>query len=466
MEKSWDIIKKVQETLNKYSMTAPGDRVVVALSGGPDSVCLLDALHRASSELNIELIVAHFDHGLRGEEDDSETHMTRDMALSMGLVFETQKALDLAETRASLEEHARESRYAFLETIRHKHNAKKIAMGHNLNDQAETLIMRLLRGSGPSGLSGIPPVRNNIIIRPLIEIKRDEIMNYLKERRLTFAFDISNSNKLHLRNRIRHELLPMMLDYQPRLLEHLSIASNIMRDEDIFLDSMATQWIDNKVIRHGPGDMSVSALSLKDLPYPLKNRVIRILLKQVNNSHYPLDYDHIISVSELLKNNQPQCSIDLPDDITVRKTYNDLHFLLKAHRHVTGYTSLLEGPGTYNLDAAGQTLTLYEVDYQKDVSLETTSSAAFLDADKLKFPLTARNFKPGDRFIPLGMKGHKKVKNFFIDLKVPTEKRVLTPILTCQERIVWICGYRIDERFKVSQDTKRIMKATIFQKDE
>jgi tRNA(Ile)-lysidine synthase len=487
MEKQGCIINKIKTTIQHYRMLSPGDKIVVAVSAGPDSICLLDLLNRLSREMDLKLVVAHFDHGLRGDEDEFETKLSRDIAQSMGLPFETEMASDLFETHSSLEERARDARYTFLEKVRNKYEAQKIAMGHTLNDQGETVLMRLLRGSGPAGLAGIPPVRDGLIIRPLIEVSRDEIMLYIKARALPFATDSSNNNKTHLRNRIRHELMPMMLEYQPRLLEHLGRVSDIIRDEDAFLESMALDWIDAETAKNNQGEVVVSISSLRHLAGPLKNRVIRDILKSVKGDIYPMEYDHILSIAELLDNGRPQCSIDLPNGIVVKKKYQDLRFMSKAPLHPDPlpqgeresigasrqrktaqgkreFSLSIEGPGSYHLDAAGHVLTLENILVGAGLSIEKNLSIAYLDADKLIYPLAARNFQPGDRFVPMGMTGHKKVKDFFIDLKVPSEERAVAPILTSGDDIVWVCGYRVDERFKITSETKRILKVTIHQK--
>jgi tRNA(Ile)-lysidine synthase len=479
MEKQGDIINNIKKTIQRYRMLSPGDKVIVAVSAGPDSICLLDLLNRLSCEMDLKFVVAHFDHGLRDDEDEFETKLSMDIAQSMGLPFESEKASCLLENHSSLEERARDARYSFLEKIRVKHGAQKIALGHNLNDQAETVLMRLLRGSGQAGLAGIPPVRDSRIIRPLIEVSRDEIMQYIEARALPFATDSSNRNKTHLRNRIRQELMPMMLEYQPRLLEHLGRVSNIIRDEDAFLESMALDWIDAEKTTNEEGDIIVSASSLKNLAGPLKNRVIRDLLKSVRGDIYPMEYDHILSVAGLLDNERPQCSIDLPDGIVVKKTYQVLRFILKntPHPHPLPqgerefvesssqgkkeFKLSIDGPGPYHLDAAGQVLILEDINVGEHLLIEKDLSTAYLDADKLDYPLVARNFQPGDKFVPMGMTGHKKVKDFFIDLKVPSEERAVTPVLTSGDEIVWVCGYRVDERFKVMPETKRILKVTI-----
>jgi len=441
-----------------------GDKVIVAVSGGPDSICLLDILNRLSHDLEISLIVAHYNHGLRKDEDECETQLVRNIAALLGIPFEVEKASGHLKNSSSLEEKARGARYAFLEKIRNKHGAQKIAVGHNLNDQAETVLMRLLRGSGPSGLAGIPPVRDGIIIRPLIEIKRDEIMHHIKGTSLPFAMDSSNSDKRHLRNRMRLELVPMLLNYQPNLLEHLGVLSKIIRDEDSLLESMASEWIKREAAITGPENISVSLQSINKLPDPLKNRVIRNIVKQVDGNIYPMEYDHVISVSELLDNEKPQCSVDLPNGIVVKRIYDRLQITASSDNEIRKYSYAVNNPGKIFLDDIGLRIQVDEIEGCLDYPANDSTSTAYLDADKLHYPLIARNFKPGDRFVPLGMTGHKKIKNFFIDLKVPSEKRELTPILTSGDKIVWVCGYRIDERFKVTEQTKRILKVTISQR--
>ncbi|MDP6180938.1 MAG: tRNA lysidine(34) synthetase TilS, partial [Desulfatiglandales bacterium] len=236
-------IKKVKETLSRYGMIDPGDLVIVAVSGGPDSVCLLDILHELKAELAVRLVVAHYNHGLRGGEDESETRFVRHLASAMNFPFETENASFFIEGKtASLEERARNARYEFLERLKGKLHAQKIAMGHHLNDQAETVLMRLLRGSGPSGLAGIPPKRDDTIIRPLIELKREEIDSYVKRRELSYRVDRSNFDTRYLRNKIRLELLPLLLEYQPQFVEHLGQLAVILREDDKYLETEAEKW--------------------------------------------------------------------------------------------------------------------------------------------------------------------------------------------------------------------------------
>jgi tRNA(Ile)-lysidine synthase len=456
-----NIQKKVRETISRYGMIDSGDLLIVAVSGGPDSVCLLDILNEFMDELGIDLVVAHYDHGLRPAEDETETKFVRSLAKSMSLPFETEKTSFLGKNDVSPEEAARTARYTFLEKVRKKHDAQKIALGHNLNDQAETILMRLLRGSGLSGLSGIPPCRNTTIIRPLIEVERQEIEDYLKARKLSSVTDSSNLEQKYLRNRIRLELMPMLKSYQPRLIAHLGHVAEVLRDENDYLERVTENWLDEEAETVTEADISIPIASFLDLPAPLRKRATRQLIKKIRKNLRRISRDHIESIYQLAQADRPQGLLDLPDGLTIKKTYDRLTFTAADPKRPGHFHYLLEGPGTFHLEKIGKTISLVEIEKPKDLNLAHSQWTAYVDADKLRYPILVRNFRPGDRFIPLGMKGHKKVKDFFVDLKIPTELRRLTPILLSEDTPVWISGFRIDDRFKVTPKTKRILKITL-----
>ena len=456
-----DTLKKIRDTIHLYTMIDPGDRVIAAVSGGPDSVCLLDALHQLSRDLEISLVVAHYNHGLREKEDEAETRLVHDMAVSLNLPFETGMADHLRGRDSSVEERARDARYGFLEEVRAKYMAGKIALGHTLNDQAETVLMRIIRGSGPPGLAGIPPVRDKGIIRPLIGIKREEIMDYLKARRLPYAFDSSNTDKRYLRNRIRLELLPMMQEYEPQVIDRLCRLADIIREEDLFIESMASDWIDKESRADAEGGISIPLSSFVSLPGPLRNRVARHILKRIGRGLRKIGYDHIQAILALADGGEAQSMIDLPNGLRVKKVYDSLEFASGPGKEFHEYSYLIESPGRYYLEAIGRTILLEEIDIKEGGFKEDLGDTAHLDAAKIQYPLIVRNFRPGDRIIPLGMKGHKKVKDLFIDMKIPSDIRAMTPILTSRDRPVWVCGYRIDDRFKVTPSTERVLKVTV-----
>lgn len=457
-----DTLSKVKKSLTRYGMINQGDLVIVGVSGGPDSVCLLDILYQLRDELNIRLIVAHYNHGLRKDEDESETRFVQELANALYLPFETEKTHLLSEgPNASLEERARNARYNFLERMKEKHGAQKIALGHNLNDQAETFLMRLLRGSGSSGLTGIPPCRDNVIIRPLIETKRAEIEAYLEARHLSFMMDSSNLDRRFLRNKIRLELLPSLLEYQPRLIEHLGQLADILREENAYLERVAQDWVERKAEPGPRGDILIPLSPFLNLSQPIRNRVTRHLIVRVCNTLRRIDQHHIDAVHSLALGRRPQGMISLPNGLTVKRIYDKLSFRIAMKQKPWAFRYVLGGPGTFHFEEIGRTISLAELDGSADMNLGNSRQIAYLDAGKIKYPLILRNFRPGDRFIPLGMTGHRKIKDFFIDLKIPSEERALIPILINQNTPAWICGLRIDDRFKVTPETKRILKIMI-----
>jgi tRNA(Ile)-lysidine synthase len=442
-------------------MIDSGDRVIVAVSGGPDSVCLLHVLHDLMDELGIDVVVAHFDHGLRPAEDNAETDFVRTLAQSLNLPFETEKAGLAQMADASVEEKARTARYHFLEKVKAKHRAQKIALGHSLNDQAETVLMRLLRGSGPSGLAGIPPVRDKDIIRPLIGVTRREIEDYLKARNCAHMTDSSNLRTDYLRNKIRLHLMPLLQEYQPRLLERLGDLAALLGDENDYLDYVADRWLDEIGDSTGGGDISFPVDSFLGLPLPLRRRVARQGIRRVRKNLRRIHRRHIRAIHQLVQAERPQGVLHLPDRLVIQKSYDRLIFRSRGQEEPVAFHHVLEGPGTFSLEQIGKSLTLVEM--KKDSPFDPAHSpwTVYLDADKLRYPLIVRNMKPGDRFIPFGMAGHKKLKDFFVDLKVPSERRRTTPILVSGNTPVWICGFRIDDRFKVRDDTKKILQVRL-----
>jgi tRNA(Ile)-lysidine synthase len=412
-------------------------------------------------DLALRLVVAQFNHGLRPADDTDETAFVRALAQSMDLPFETAKASQLKrEGNGSLEERAREVRYAFLDRVRSQYGAQKIALGHNLDDQGETVIMRLLRGTGPLGLAGIPPKRENRIIRPLIHLTREEILSYLNEQGLSYKSDRSNLDQAHLRNKIRLGLMPLLLEYQPRLLGHLSHLAEVLREEGDYLDKEAHRWIS----REGAvskGQTSIPIPSLLLLPRAMRYRIIRRILMDLRGNLRRINWNHVKALDTLMRSARPQGTLNLPRGIIAKKTYDTLVIGLEIPFQPGPFRYVLEGPGQVYLKETHQTLSLTEISPESAIDLGKDPETVYLDEGMVHFPLIVRNMRPGDRLMPLGMKGRKKLKDFFIDEKIPSETRWKTPLLVSCESILWVCGYRMDERFKVTEDTKRILRATV-----
>jgi tRNA(Ile)-lysidine synthase len=456
-----DILKKVKNTISRYGMIRSGDRIVVAVSGGPDSVCLLDILNELRDDLGIELVVAHYDHGLRPGEDETETRFVETLAGSLDLPFEMKKAATGLEGSGPLEERARHARYCFFDEVKEKRLAQKIATGHNLNDQSETVLMRLLRGSGVTGLAGIPPVRDGSIIRPLISITRDDIMSYLDMKGLKYVTDSSNSETYFLRNRIRLEVLPKLKEIQPRLMELLGRTAGIMRRDDEWMEQEAEAWIikDAEIREHG--EVLIPLSLFKPLSEALKYRVIRCALRMAGETLRRISLTHIEDVLSLSNGEKPQAGVNLPNGLIVRRMYDKLIFNRGEGRVFDEFSYTLEGHGISYLEALECTISIEEKETAKLPDTYTSPWTAYLNADRITFPVVVRNFRPGDRFVPFGMSGHKKLKDFFIDLKIPAEDRARIPILTHDNSPVWVCGFRIDDRYKVMPDTEKVLKITV-----
>jgi len=457
------IIRNVKTTVSRYRMIEPGDRLVVAVSGGADSVCLLDVLHRLEGALGITLTVAHFDHGLRPDADEQETAFVRELAASFHLDLVIMKAdPPLDPGSASLEENARESRYRFLREVKEGCGAQKIATGHTLNDQAETVLMRLLRGSGPTGLSGIRRVRKDGVIRPLIELSREEVLSYLHQRRLDHVTDASNLEPAYLRNRIRLNLLPQLETYQPRIVEILGRTADIAREDNRWLNAQARTWIVEWSQTTPGNEISIPTSRFSELPEALKNHGVREALRTVAGSLRQISLAHIEAIKRLASSERPQARVTLPDGLLVRRVYDRLIFSKGGSPPADSYCIFIERIGTFHIDALGWALTLEEMEPGgSPQNLEVVPWTASFDADRIAFPLLLRNFRPGDRLVPLGMKGHKKLKNLFVDMKIPANVRTHIPILAQGDQLIWVCGLRMDDRFKVTSSTRRVLRASL-----
>ncbi|MBW1690598.1 MAG: tRNA lysidine(34) synthetase TilS [Deltaproteobacteria bacterium] len=452
----------VLSTIREHKMINSGERVIVAVSGGPDSVCLLEILFQLREILNICLIVAHLDHGLRPGEDESETEFVEKLASRLGLAFTHERAAQLANAHgSSLEETAREIRYKFFERSLKEHHAQRVALGHNKNDQAETVLMNILRGTGSSGLSGMPPVRDNLFIRPLIKTTRDELLAYLREKDLSYMTDSSNLEKKHLRNRMRLELIPSLLTYQPRLIEHLNDLAFLCREENRFMEQEARKCLQDMVSNSSEGTFDLPLAVVTGLPSPLKYRVIREAIKRAKGNLRRVHFRHIRAITDLVENRKPQAGINLPDHVVVKKIYDRLRFSRAEEPEAVDFSYAITGAGIIPIREINMSIACEEVPRQRFTGRSQSDRECFLDLEALRWPLKVRNFRAGDKFMPLGLNGFKKLKDLFIEQRIPSGDRKRIPILESNGDIAWVCGIRIDHRYRVRGNTRRILRCNI-----
>lgn len=459
------MLDKVRKTISRYSLLKRADRILVAVSGGADSVALLSVLTKLAREYDIFLLVAHLNHGLRGEEADREEEFVRLLSCTLGLEYVTEK-IDIKSLRLpgkSLEELCREQRYSFLRRVAADCRAGKIALGHHLQDQAETVLMHFLRGSGAEGLKGMLPLRDSGIIRPLLEVQKQEILTYLCQEGLSFMEDSSNRDECFLRNRLRHHLLPHLRDnYNPRLEENLAHTAEILRMDDDFISRETEAWLRNRGLFPGKEELAILLPEFLELHEALQHRIVRTLLTWVSPVGTLCGYRHVRAVLGVVAGNQGSTGLDLPGGVWVRREYDRL--IVTLHRTMyesADYRYSISVPGIVTVKEADMILNL-QWEAKRPVSCpEATVKVAYLDYEALHPPLVIRNFQPGDRMQPLGMTGRKKLKSIFIDAKIPRFHRQQWPLLADQESVVWIIGLRQSEKMRVGDGTGRVVRIEI-----
>ncbi len=459
--KSGDLLLKLRETIQEHNMLKPDDRVVVGVSGGPDSTALIHLLCRLKQEYKLDIWIAHLNHELRreaGEEAESVKRFASQLKIPV-ISDSLNVALFAKQKKISLEMAAREVRYKFFERVSRKVEATKIALGHTASDQVETLLMRLIRGAGLDGLAGIPPTRGKII-RPLISVFREEIEKYCQGYNLYPHRDSSNQELSFFRNKVRLRLIPFIArEYNSQFIQVLFRTANILREDKKCLDEVAEEALKKLILERSNGQIVIDAETLlSSLSLSLQRRVVRKLIQGVKGDLKNINFIHIDKIIKL-KSDKGTKVINLPGDILAKREYRRL-VIKKDEQEPLSFFSPLAVPGKTILSHPGY---LFESKLfcKKSSYFSPDSHCIQLDWNKLTGSLSLRGREKGDKFQPLGMKGEKKLKDFFIDLKVPRQQRDKIPILVSGERIVWVVGYRIDEGFKVDEHTNKILKIKV-----
>lgn len=439
-------------------MLKAGDRVVVGVSGGSDSIGLLTLLYELE-ELELTLIVCHINHGLREKESLRDENFVKEFADSRGLETEILRADTYGyrkEKNLSLEEAARDIRYSFFRSVLEKHSADRIATAHTIDDQAETVIMRLLRGSGSLGLSAIPPVSGNII-RPLLYISKKNIREYLRLNSIEWMEDSTNLTDKFLRNSIRNELLPVLKKYNPNIVRILSNLSDISRIESEYMETHTRELFD-EIFSHTPYGIIGSVGKYGKQHPALRYLLIRNCIKSIKGNINNLSYVQTIRADRTVLSDSSSKKQTLPGDIIIEKGY-DLFRIAERSAIPGEFTHDIKGPGKLVL-SNGLEVDVVITD-SGSADLEKEESTGYFSLRDIEFPIQITNLRPGDRFIPLGMKNFKKVKNLFIDLKVPAFLRKHLPVFRTGGQIFWIGGIRIDDRFKVGPNETQLLKINI-----
>lgn len=459
---------KALATICKYKLIEKNDNIVLGLSGGPDSMALLYVLLSAKKQMDFNLWIAHINHGVRGAEALKDELFVKELSDSLDLPFFSTRVdmLALAKKEGiSAEEAGRKLRYGFFREILKSKGAGKIAVAHNKKDQAETLLMRIMRGTGIDGLKGMD-FQTDDIIRPILDIDRWEIEKYIEDRNIDTVLDKTNLETIYTRNKVRLELMPYIEEnFNPNIVDTLFRLSENASLDSKFLEAYSLKRYTSLLKSKDESSIVVKYDKFKIEDEAIKRRIIRRAILDLRASLQGIEEIHISSVVNLFDKRETGKRIDLPGDMLARVSYSDLivekvqdrdsgvdarlasEYLLKLGKNV------LED---WNLEIYLELLEKKDIDFKK-----TSRNIRYFDYNKIVGDMLIRKRTSGDRFNPFGMKGSKKLKDYFIDEKIPRQVRDKTPLFVDEKNIIWVIGYRTSEIYRITRETSRFLKVEI-----
>lgn len=431
------MLQKIKEYIEQNSLIADNDKVIIALSGGADSVALLDILHR----LGYNCIAAHCNFHLRGEESNRDAAFVKklcsDYNIPLSVIdFDTEAYASVKSI--SIEMAARELRYDWFEKIRNEYKADVIAVAHHQDDSVETVLLNLIRGTGIRGLTGIP-AKNNFIVRPLLNVTRDDIIKYLTQRKLSYVDDCTNKEDIYTRNKIRLNILPLLETINPSVKSSIiNTANHLSQVENIYMqyinDVREKVFKDNKIDIQQLLNLHEPQAVLFELLYPygfnstITEQIFKSLSAQSGKVFYSDTYKIVKDRDTLLLSKRENLQ-------------NEIYEISESDRN-------MEYPIRLNMEYIDK----------EDLTIIKDSRLLYLDADKITYPLILRKWKVGDWFVPFGMKGRKKISDYFSDNKFSLIDKENTWLLCNDDDIVWIVGHRSDNRYKIDNNTKKVFQ--------
>lgn len=470
------MFQKILRYVNQYAMLQKQDKIVAGVSGGADSVCLLFVLQKMREEMGVDLFVAHVNHGLRGEEALQDQEFVRKICEKWNIPFYL-KTVDIkqiaAEEKLTEEEAGREVRYAFFREIASRVGGAKIAVGHNANDNAETVLFHLIRGSALKGLGGISPVQGDII-RPLLCVRREEIEAYLEENGLAYCTDKTNLEDVYTRNRIRHTLLPLMEEMNPQVVEAIARGAKACREGGQYLEEVAEE----ELSRYGSWNEDNTAFTLEkqlfeEIKPALLDEVLLLALEKVCGKRKDIGTIHVDALIALQKKETGK-SQHLPYAVVAENEYGSLVLRKEdnqAKNTDNNQVGNMDAPQVKNSEKwelSGEkgeihlpngTILVYTVEkYEKSMKIPENRYTKWLDYDIIKSAPCLRTRRNGDWIQVLPNGGRKKLKDYLINEKIPRSRRDALYVLAEESEILWIVGYRISERVKITEKTKRVLK--------
>jgi tRNA(Ile)-lysidine synthase len=460
--------QKAMAMIQRHGLLSHDERVLVAVSGGPDSVALVHVLHQFRHELRLELEVAHLQHGIRGQDATEDARFVAELAEKLELPVHLKEInlpkMKLDAGKGNLEALARAERYRFFADVAHERHIRKVATAHTQDDQAETVLMWFLRGTGLKGVGGMAPLHrleidagnsseSLTVIRPLLEVSKAEILRYLEDRRLGYRIDRSNQDSRLLRNWLRLDLLPIIKRrFDERVPARLGRQAEIFRDEDALLSGLARKGLAE--CRDAGG---LSREKFVNQPKALQRRILRLWIEQARGHLRGLEFVHIDDILRLIEGGPPQGRLSIPGGWELVREYESLKFEKRVRsRRGVCYDYRLEAGVILRIPEANLEVRGERISAPPEALPNDLMEAVF-DLALLPGALSVRNFRRGDRFAPLGMTGHKKIKDLFIEKRVPLSIRSRWPLLAAGKEILWIPGYGRSAAGAVSTQTTAVL---------
>ncbi len=466
------LLTQLVRTVRQQRMFFPGQHLLAAVSGGPDSIALLSLLHRLAGPWRLKLTVVHCNYGLRGAESDGDELFVKTFCQErqLSLVIHRPKLVKRRH-RSSLQAAARDARYDFMKQLGYEVGADYIAVGHTANDQAETVLMWMLRGAGMAGLSGMSYVREDGIVRPLLASTREEVLAYLDQEGLTYRHDSSNGKPLYHRNRIRRELLPIVMQLAPAAVRMLQRQADVLREEEGYLETI-TNGLVRTLVSQDSGDVQrLNRQAFVELPIALQRRLVRVVLRTYDEERRASSFRVVESVRRVLLKGKSGTQLSLKQTLVTldqwsvrfsptRETYRDQTTSVQRNSECP----VLSVPSTVYWAGTNQHIHVQHM-ARRDAergSIDLSTQRVLFDADRYSEPLLVRPWQAGDRFFPQGMKGKsKKLQDFYTDRKIARDQRGRIPLLVAPEGILWVVGIRQDERFLVSPGTTNCLVVSV-----
>jgi tRNA(Ile)-lysidine synthase len=445
----------------------------VAVSGGPDSIALLSLLAGLAPSWRLKLTVVHFNYGLRGAESDGDEAFVSSFCQARNIPFIVRRPVLTKQHRvSSLQVLARWARYEAMKALAHELHADRIVTGHTANDQAETMLLWMLRGAGLTGLAGMPFMREHMIVRPLLKTTREEILAYLKHEGQSYRQDSSNLTGLYRRNRVRRDLLPVMEDITPGIVRLLERQADVLQADDAYLEQVVDELYRSSITVDAEGNQRFQRQAVTSLPDALKRRLVRHMLKLTDSEQRAPSVRVVDGVLRFLSGKAKGQRVSLRGIDVIRDRERVLISRQNAPHQASVRRSTkgtagpvpLAVPSTVYWPGTAQEIHVQEMTRRaaEPFLKHRTRESAVFDMARLSLPLVLRPWEAGDRIHPRGMGGKsKKLQDLFTDLKLSRDERMRIPLLAAPEGILWVVGRREDERFVARKSTSRCLVATV-----